>query len=471
MPASFTLHGVLSGDAFDDAARGGEAEGACDEARSAVAALAVESEGGAGFALRADGAVRARVEQPFAGIDAVDPKGFFAARKTVFAAQRGTDLGQQAIMRGMGEVGNVERGGIAPSPRPTDDEHRNGSIPTGGDEKTLLGEAVDGIEHVVEAGLKNLVRVRFDKEGVQRANSAIGVDGSRAPRHRFGLGLANRTIERMDLAVHVAHANIVEVNERERAHAGAGQSFDGPRTHAADTHNADVRSLEPFQSLGSEQAADAAEARVVFAHGSPRVVKSCEGRAAKACCPFQSGSATIFARFSVYSAPVILPSIICLSRASRRWRLVWGVAGMLLVAAVALVSAAFSRASFCLSISSRRASTSEIFCCRVASTGVGVAFVFSRARIGVGAVGAALGGSDAARLVAAGLAVTGALVAGSERITLSGFFCCSAISRRKYSISGESVDLCGEACAAAETVLSAKQPVTKRKVIRFMWLT
>ena len=79
--------------------------------------------------------------------------------------------------------------------------------------------------------------------------------------HHFDLGFSKRAGQGVKLAVGVADADIVQVHERDPAHAGTRQRLDRPRTHAADADDADVRLAQPGRARRAVQADDAVEAR------------------------------------------------------------------------------------------------------------------------------------------------------------------------------------------------------------------
>ena len=73
-----------------------------------------------------------------------------------------------------------------------------------------------------------------------RMQGAIRVDEGDARGHDFHLGLAKFPGHGVKLAVDVADADIVEVHERERANAAAGERFDRPRADTADADHTDM---------------------------------------------------------------------------------------------------------------------------------------------------------------------------------------------------------------------------------------
>ena len=64
----------------------------------------------------------------------------------------------------------------------------------------------------------------------------------------------------MDLAVHVRFRHVVEVDQREPAHAAARQGFDGPGAHAAHADDGHVGRADAGGTLHAIEALQAAEA-------------------------------------------------------------------------------------------------------------------------------------------------------------------------------------------------------------------
>ena len=55
--------------------------------------------------------------------------------------------------------------------------------------------------------------------------------------------------ECVQLAVHIGNGDIVQINQRQFAHAAAGQGFNRPRAHTAHAHHAHVCPLQSLQAL------------------------------------------------------------------------------------------------------------------------------------------------------------------------------------------------------------------------------
>lgn len=77
-------------------------------------------------------------------------------------------------------------------------------------------------------------------------DDTVRVDCSAALSHGVDFRIADGPVEGMDLAVNIAFANIVEVDESELADSGAGKGFHNPRPYATDPDDADMRLAKDF---------------------------------------------------------------------------------------------------------------------------------------------------------------------------------------------------------------------------------
>ena len=84
--------------------------------------------------------------------------------------------------------------------------------------------------------------------------------------HHRDLRAAHGFRQRVKLAVDVRHADFVQIHQRDRTHAGAGQRLGRPNAHAADANDANVRGAEFLQSALSVKPRDAAKPCFKIAH-------------------------------------------------------------------------------------------------------------------------------------------------------------------------------------------------------------
>ena len=67
----------------------------------------------------------------------------------------------------------------------------------------------------------------------------------------------------MDLAICIGCADVIEIDKRERADAGAGEGFDGPTSDPPNPNNGNMRFSDALESFVRVQALDSAESRIL----------------------------------------------------------------------------------------------------------------------------------------------------------------------------------------------------------------
>ena len=100
---------------------------------------------------------------------------------------------------------------------------------------------IDGANNEVERPSEKHGQVVFGDEILDFGNAAGGVDLQDAFVQGGYFGLAEIAGQRMQLAVYIRLGHIVQIDQCQRADAGARQSLDRPRTHAAHADHADMR--------------------------------------------------------------------------------------------------------------------------------------------------------------------------------------------------------------------------------------
>ena len=127
------------------------------------------------------------------------------------------------------------------------------------DQRRLGAHLVDAVEHRVTLGQQRR-DILFSDEFLDAVHPASRMDPGNALPHRQHLGLAERGVQRMHLAVDVALGDMVEVDQRQPADARARQRLGRPRADAADADDADMRRRQPRQRPGAVEPFNAAEA-------------------------------------------------------------------------------------------------------------------------------------------------------------------------------------------------------------------
>jgi len=95
---------------------------------------------------------------------------------------------------------------------------------------------------------------------------AVRVYGENPAGKHFDFGSAQFAIEGVDLAIDVADANIVHIDESQLADARAGERLYRPGANSAETYDADVCTAQSSQAGASEQPGDSAESPLVRVH-------------------------------------------------------------------------------------------------------------------------------------------------------------------------------------------------------------
>ncbi len=160
------------------------------------------------------------------------------------------------------EIGHADLRGIHLRGRAHRRHDRDAAPEALGDEMAFGLQVVDGVDDEVDGALEDALA------GLGRVELGQGDDlGARAHEaqtllHHVHLALADRALHRVQLAVGVGDADLVEVDEGELTHAASRQRFRGERSHAAHAHDHDVTRHEPVQSRLAEEASRAIEAAV-----------------------------------------------------------------------------------------------------------------------------------------------------------------------------------------------------------------
>ena len=85
------------------------------------------------------------------------------------------------------------------------------------------------------------------------AHVAVGVDLQHPLAHDVDLVLADGLARGDDLAVEIRQADLVVVDQIERAHAAADEPLTDIAAHAADAEHRDPRALELFHGFRAQQ--------------------------------------------------------------------------------------------------------------------------------------------------------------------------------------------------------------------------
>ncbi|MCY1426693.1 hypothetical protein D9M71_425190 [compost metagenome] len=95
---------------------------------------------------------------------------------------------------------------------------------------------------------------------------AVRVDPAQTLGHHLDLGLAHRAVQRVQLAVGVADADVIEVEQRNFANATTGHGFRRPGTDATDAHDRHMGRFQTLKAFDAIQAGDASKPRIFCTH-------------------------------------------------------------------------------------------------------------------------------------------------------------------------------------------------------------
>jgi hypothetical protein len=129
-----------------------------------------------------------------------------------------------------------------------------------GRHRQLGAHLVAGIDHHVHRARQPLRPVGRLDEVLHRLHPAGGVDLRDALLQRQHLGLAQRGLQRLHLAVDVGLGHVVQVDQHQAGHAAARQRLGSPGSHAADAHHRHPQAAQAGVGGVAVQAPQAAEA-------------------------------------------------------------------------------------------------------------------------------------------------------------------------------------------------------------------
>ena len=83
----------------------------------------------------------------------------------------------------------------------------------------LLTHGVDGIDDDIEPGAQELIGILFGIKRLFFHDEAIGIDGVDAVGHGGGFEASNLAVHGVELAVDIAEANFIEIDQSQVADA------------------------------------------------------------------------------------------------------------------------------------------------------------------------------------------------------------------------------------------------------------
>ena len=112
------------------------------------------------------------------------------------------------------------------------------------EQKTFVGEAVNGVDEVIKAVTKYGIGGLGGEKFGAHVHDTIGVDAADTRGEFLDFRFAKAAFQGMDLPVGVGDAHFVQIHEGEAANARAGQCLVAPRAHAAHTDDRYARGAQ-----------------------------------------------------------------------------------------------------------------------------------------------------------------------------------------------------------------------------------
>jgi len=131
----------------------------------------------------------------------------------VLLPQPPPDFLQEPVMARESQVGDFDRGRIAPPARAASRDHRDAAPSTKRNQQALERGRINGVEHYMIAGLEDFFRVGLEKKALQRMEHAIRVDCLHALGQNFHLGLPQFSLQRVQLTVDIADTDVIKVHQ------------------------------------------------------------------------------------------------------------------------------------------------------------------------------------------------------------------------------------------------------------------
>jgi hypothetical protein len=182
------------------------------------------------------------------------------AGKAMVLAQLPAHLGQQRVLLGTRQVGDADLRRVELPASRAAGHQRQARVATKHDHRHLHAHRVDGVDHVIEAGTEEFGGVVDGHEIIDHRHHAGRVDPGDALAHGLDLGLAERRIAGVNLAVDVRLGHMIEVDQGQMPHPAARQRLGRPRAHAANAHHAHPRRRQPGPPRLAIQAGNATKA-------------------------------------------------------------------------------------------------------------------------------------------------------------------------------------------------------------------
>ena len=162
------------------------------------------------------------------------------------------DLGQRAD-RGLVDIRHLKAGGVHLIARAHGADDGYACLFGLDDEGDLARHRVDGVHDVIVLGEIELILRLRGEEGLVGGDPDVGVDVVDPLLGHIHFILPHGLAGGDDLAVEVGQADLIVVDEVQRAHAAAGQRLNGIAAHAADAEDGHPAVVQFFHCFLAQQ--------------------------------------------------------------------------------------------------------------------------------------------------------------------------------------------------------------------------
>jgi hypothetical protein len=198
-------------------------------------------------------------------IDGINAEGNIpTGREAVIGSKSFPEFLQETIIEGERKISDANGCRIAAAASASDGDDGNCFLSSADDEKGFVLQRVNRVDEVVIASGEKFIGAGGSKELFDGVNVAFRVYSLHPGFHHLDLGFADFEGECRELAIDVADANFIQIDQGQSADSSAGQSFDGPGTDTTNTEDANVRAAQTVLSGNSDEPSDSAEPNVVI---------------------------------------------------------------------------------------------------------------------------------------------------------------------------------------------------------------
>ena len=188
------------------------------------------------------------------------------AREAIVATQGRAHFRSQWVIEGAVQVTDLDQCRINLPARAAGGDDLDLAALAPGDQRRLRIDAVDAVDHAVDVRRDVLGHGLAGHEIRHRVHGAVRVDPAQALGHHFDLGLADGAVQRMQLTVGIADADVIQVKQRNLAHAAARHGFRRPGTYATDADDRHMGRAQALKAFDAIQTGNTSKPRIFCTH-------------------------------------------------------------------------------------------------------------------------------------------------------------------------------------------------------------